>query len=88
MALSGGLRGIGLRTLFSFKQDGHTALVCAAANGHFECVRMLVELNANMDVKGNVRPRFDSLNVCVCVCVCVSRCKCCMRECLCMRLGF
>jgi ankyrin repeat protein len=36
-------------------QGGSTALICAAAEGHIECVRLLVESGANKDVKNKVR---------------------------------
>ena len=36
-------------------QGGDTALVWAAANGHSDCVRLLVEAGANMNIIGHVR---------------------------------
>ena len=36
-------------------QDGETALIWAAQNGHVECVRLLVASGANNDLWDNVR---------------------------------
>ncbi len=36
-------------------QDGDTALKCAAYGGRADCVRLLIGLGANKDVKGYVR---------------------------------
>ncbi len=35
-------------------QDGDTALICAASNGHTECMRLLVEAGADKDAKSTV----------------------------------
>ena len=36
-------------------QYGLTALIWAAAEGHAECVRLLIDAGADKDVKNNVR---------------------------------
>jgi hypothetical protein len=36
-------------------QDGRTALVIAAENGHTNCVRMLLESGAELEASSNVR---------------------------------
>jgi hypothetical protein len=36
-------------------QDGYTALKGAAANGHADCVRLLIDAGADKDAKINVR---------------------------------
>jgi ankyrin repeat protein len=36
----------------SHVQFVQTALICAAENGHIDCVRLLVEAGADMDVQG------------------------------------
>ena len=38
-------------------QDGHTALIVAAAEGHTECLRALMASGADKEAKGNVRGR-------------------------------
>lgn len=38
-----------------FAQDGSTVLINAAANGHADCVRLLLESGADMEAKNNVR---------------------------------
>jgi hypothetical protein len=35
-------------------QDGFSALICAAQNGHSDCVRLLVEVGADKEAKKNV----------------------------------
>jgi ankyrin repeat protein len=35
-------------------QDGRTALLCAAAKSHLDCVRLLVEAGADKTIKNNV----------------------------------
>jgi ankyrin repeat protein len=36
-------------------QGGETALICAAYEGHIDCVRLLVEAGADKNAKSNVR---------------------------------
>jgi ankyrin repeat protein len=36
-------------------QRGYTALICAAENGHADCVRLLIDAGADMDARNNVR---------------------------------
>jgi ankyrin repeat protein len=36
-------------------QDGDTALIGAAAKGHTDCVRLLIDAGADKDVRTNVR---------------------------------
>jgi hypothetical protein len=38
-------------------QDGRTALILAAAFGHADCVRVLLDAGADKNVKSNVRVR-------------------------------
>ncbi len=52
-------------------QGGSTALIMAAENGSTDCVRLLVEGGANMDVINNVR----SLNFTACMFRCLVRFK-------------
>ena len=40
-------------------QTGWTALICAAAYGHFECARLLLNAGADTEAKTNVRTRAD-----------------------------
>jgi hypothetical protein len=39
-------------------QDGNAALFLAAGNGFIECVRLLVEGEADIEAKGSVRDRY------------------------------
>jgi ankyrin repeat protein len=45
----------------SVSQDGETALICAAIFGRIDCVRLLVEIGADKDVKNNVHFMFSFL---------------------------
>ena len=49
-------------------QNGRTALINAAYNGHSEVVRLLLEAGALTEAKDNVSKRIP---ICTCVCVCV-----------------
>jgi hypothetical protein len=43
-------------TLFLYQtQDGWTALISAAQEGHTDCARLLVKAGANKEAKNNVR---------------------------------
>ena len=70
-----------------FEKDGRTPLICAADNGHADCVRLLIDAGADMEIKdGQVYTcrrcshwldrDFASVCVCVCVCVCPNAMKC------------
>ncbi len=36
-------------------QNGYTALICAAMNGHVDCARLLLDAGADKNAKNNVR---------------------------------
>jgi hypothetical protein len=38
-------------------QDRWTALICAVANGHADCVRLLIDAGVDKDAKDDVRRR-------------------------------
>jgi hypothetical protein len=38
-------------------QAGHTALICAAKHGHMNCVRLLIDAGANLEVEDKVACR-------------------------------
>ena len=40
-----------------FAQRGWTPLICAAENGHADCVRLLIDAGANKNAKNRVRDR-------------------------------
>ena len=42
-------------TLAAHAQSGCTALICAARFGHADCVRILVDAGADMNVQAEVR---------------------------------
>ena len=49
-----------------------TALMLAAANGHSDIIKVLLEAGASIEAKDDVSKRiFICTCVCVCVCVCV-----------------
>ena len=50
-------------------QGGNTALMCAAANGHADCVRLLVDAGASKDANGHVRFSFFLIFQRVSVCL-------------------
>ncbi len=39
----------------AISQFGETTLFCAAANGHVDCARLLLEAGADMETKDSVR---------------------------------
>jgi ankyrin repeat protein len=41
----------------SDSQDGNTALIRAAAKGHANCVRLLIDAGADKDIRNTVRHR-------------------------------
>ena len=45
------------RWCFVQSQFGWTALIWAAANGHVDCVRLLIDAGADTDASDNVRRR-------------------------------
>jgi hypothetical protein len=49
----------GRRGAMARAQHGSTALIRAAATGHVECVRLLLEAGADKDAACKVRGRFD-----------------------------
>ncbi len=52
----------------SATQNGYTALIRAAANGHVDCVRVLLEGGANMEARDHVR---CTLMLCLRLCICL-----------------
>ena len=62
---------IHLLTLLYSHQNGRTALINAAYNGHSEVVRLLLEAGALTEAKDNVSKRIS-----ICTCVCVYVCVC------------
>ena len=59
-------------SLTYFHQDGDTALMCAAENGHYEVTKFLIEAGASIEAKDEVSKTISIFAyVCVCVCVCV-----------------
>ncbi len=45
------------RRLMAAAQDGYTALIWAARNGHADCARLLLHAGADKNAKNNVRAR-------------------------------
>ena len=45
-----------------------TALMLAAANGHSDIIKVLLDAGAAIEAKDNVSKR---ISICTCVCVCV-----------------
>ncbi len=60
------------RHVFTHTQDGDTALMWAAANGHTDCVRALVGAGVNKDATNKVRNIFLRLERSLHDCVCAS----------------
>jgi ankyrin repeat protein len=54
--------------LHEHAQAGWTALIFAAANGHVDCARLLIDAGADKNAKNQVCLFFDSIRCCLCAC--------------------